>query len=120
MDCGSRRPICSAVESNNAVAIKWFYQHAVPIIDSNDYLMHEAAYNNADSAITALLSSGAEINRKSTEGNTPLHSACEYNQHRAIKCLLQHGAKRKMRNNETKLPHQFENCDQTTKNLILM
>jgi ankyrin repeat domain-containing protein 49 len=65
----------------------------VQVQDSDGYTpLHRAAYGNHITAISCLLSFGADINVKTELGWTPLHSACNWNNYSAAARLLAAGA----------------------------
>ena len=55
--------------------------------------LHLAAWMGRDDTAKALLAKGADPNRKTTKGQTPLGSARERNQTTTIQLLREHGAK---------------------------
>uniref|UniRef100_A0A3P8TIH5 Ankyrin repeat domain 49 n=1 Tax=Amphiprion percula TaxID=161767 RepID=A0A3P8TIH5_AMPPE len=54
--------------------------------------LHRAAYGGHVEVVSALLSSGSEVNPRTVDGWTPLHSACRWSHVTVASFLLQHGA----------------------------
>lgn len=64
----------------------------------------EAAANGSDTGMERLLASGADVNSRDADGNTPLHVAAEYGHYRVARRLVDYGTDLDVRNNQGATP----------------
>lgn len=68
--------------------------------------LHYAANSGSYEVIKFLVEKGADINRKDSDGNTPLHLACRsLGDKESILYMLDHGVNPKLKNNEGQTPY---------------
>ena len=62
-----------------------------------------------------LIEHGADVNKESKDGTTPLFIACEYGNYAIVKCLVEHGANvnKELKNGKTPL---IIACDSRNRN----
>ncbi|XP_019614209.1 PREDICTED: ankyrin repeat and KH domain-containing protein mask-like [Branchiostoma belcheri] len=66
--------------------------------------LHKAAYNGQHETVSALLSSGADVNTRDNKQKTPLHLAAENGHHETVSALLTAFADVNARDNEESTP----------------
>lgn len=69
--------------------------------------LHQAAFHGKKSAMKILLSNGAFVSPKSSNGTTPLHMAALKNQSKSIKYLIESGADVDMQDNHDRTPLHY-------------
>ncbi|KAI8497751.1 hypothetical protein Bbelb_244030, partial [Branchiostoma belcheri] len=67
-------------------------------------VLHKAAYNGHHETVSALLSSGVDVNTRDNKQKTPLHLAAENGHHETVSALLSSGADVNARDNEQSSP----------------
>ena len=108
----------SAARAGDLKAIKYYIEEGgdVNALDKGFQLsaMSWSALHGQTEAIQLLIENGAEVNIKSGDGATPLHSAAFFGRTDVVKLLLENGANPQARNNEGATPVDVLSVDWET------
>ena len=74
--------------------------------------LHAAASDNRTAIARVLLEHGADVNRQSSNGNTPLHLAAKWNRIETAKLLLASGADVTIRNENGETPQELATTEE--------